>query len=184
MAPDPTSWFQRSVLSNAHWICICVLDVSDEFHFGIVDSCIKILKQLIQNEDKIFNVFKRKCILNDFIEQKKRDRLTSSIHQCMLYIWFIYGNQIKYVRNIKIKDTKVKIVRNVQKTYTNSVSIGQHGPLKTRGGIRCHGGVSIPCWRISYILFDLRIMALYLYSQHLVYLRGTSYYKIWHLAWL
>ena len=40
MAPDPTSWFQRSVLSNAHWICICVLDVSDDFNFGIFDSCI------------------------------------------------------------------------------------------------------------------------------------------------
>ena len=40
MEPDPISWFQRSVLSNAHWICICVLDVSDDFNFGIFDSCI------------------------------------------------------------------------------------------------------------------------------------------------
>ena len=41
MAPDPTSWFQKSVLSNAHWICMCVLDVSDDFNFGIFDSCIQ-----------------------------------------------------------------------------------------------------------------------------------------------
>ena len=49
------------------------------------------------------------------------------------------------VNNTKIKGTKVTIVRNVKKLYTNSVSIGQHGPLKPRGGIRFHGRVSIPC---------------------------------------
>ena len=32
--------FQRSVLFNAHWICIFVPDVSDDFYFDIFDYCI------------------------------------------------------------------------------------------------------------------------------------------------
>ena len=32
------------------------------------------------------------------------------------------------------------------------MSIGQHRPLKTRGGIRCHGGVSIPCNPIVFMI--------------------------------
>ena len=69
-----------------------------------------------------------------------------SLYLPKIYIFMSLPYSIHYKR---IKITKVKIARNVQNTYTNSVSIGQHGPLESRGGIRCHGGVSIPCLPVT-----------------------------------
>jgi hypothetical protein len=54
---------------------------------------------------------------------------------------------VLWMRN---KIAKLKNVPNViviQKAYTKS-SVGQHRPL-TKGGIMCHGGVSILCWPVT-----------------------------------
>ena len=73
--------------------------------------------------DILFGMKYKTCILRSFFNKEHFNI------QMLIYLFTIHSNIDK-----RIKDTKVKIVRNVQKAYTNSVSIRQRGPLKQEVG--------------------------------------------------